>query len=267
MDKSAVAAELLRRGVPPEEIAKRGFPEVAQMGRTGMIAPRLDAPDKIALRSAYVKDYDKISKRREDLGRHYEATSNLDRFHNLNHQTGTGGVLNNIPFVKDAVEALNPAVREMSGIASVLQGKARPADSGSTSDFEQRLYRQGVPSPEKPGPVNESIINYQKGVLAEESDRTAFDEEFLRRNGSLSGSQEAWARFVTANPYVVTDPHGHARLNKQRTDWRVHFGLSKAQPKAAGGGADPLRGIREGQIVEQDGVRYKRVGSSMVPVK
>jgi hypothetical protein len=266
MDKSAIAAELLRRGVAPDEIARRGFPEVAQMGRTGMIAPRLDAPDKVALRSAYVKDYDKLSKRREDLGRYYETTSNLDRFHTLNHQTGTGGILNNIPFVKDAVEALNPSVREMSGIASGLQGKARPAGSGATSDFEQRLYRQGVPSPEKPGPVNESIINYQKGVLAEESDRTAFDEEFMRRNGSLSGSQEAWARYVARNPYTVSDPHGHARLNPNRADWRVHFGLQKPQPKAAPGG-DPLKGIRQGQIVEQGGQRYKRVGNQMVPVK
>ena len=265
-DRTAIAAELLRRGVSPDEIAAAGFPEVAQMGRTGLVAPRLAAPDKIAERGAYIRDYDKLSKRREALGRFYGDTTNLDRFYELNSRQGTGGWQNIVPVVKDAYEALDPTAAEMSGIASTLQGKARPVGSGATSDFEQRLYRMGVPSPEKKGPVNESIIHYMKGVLQEESDRTAFDEEFLRRNGSLAGSQEAWARYVTANPYTVTDRHGHSRLNGRRQDWRAHFGLAKPAPQAQAK-SDPFPGIREGQTVVQGGQKYRRFGNSMVPVK
>jgi hypothetical protein len=253
MDKEAIAAELLRRGVPPEKIAEAGYPEVAQMGRAGMIAPRLQGPDKIATRGAYIRDYDKLSKRRETLGRYYGDTTDLARFHDLNTRVGSGGLENNLPILKDYMEWSSPERQEMSGIASKLQGKARVVGSGATSDFEQRLYRMGVPSPEKTGPTNDSIINYMRGVIQEESDRTAFDEEFIRRNGSLSGSQEAWARYVSAHPYTVTGKGGRSTPNAKRQDWRVYFGLSRsagAPPPSittgaprVGGADDPL-GIR-----------------------
>src|SRR5690606_4058253 len=98
------------------------------------------------------------------------------------------------------------------------------------------LYRMGVPSPEKKGPTNTNIIAHMKGVMAEEGDRLAFQEEFLRRNGSLSGSQEAWARYVTSNPYTVQGEGGRARLNAKRASWRQHFGIEDAPQRPPSGG-------------------------------
>lgn len=244
----AIVQELIGRGVPVEDI-ERVNPALGARVRSGIIAPRLTAPDRVAERAAYVRDYDKISKRREELGRYYGDNENLDRFWELNSRQGTGGLQNLVPFVKDAYEAMSGPTKEMAGIASALQGKARPVGSGATSDFEQRLYRMGVPSPEKKGPTNQSIIAYMKGVLQEESDRTAFDEEFLRRNGSLSGSQEAWARYVNAHPYITQDDHGHSRINSGRSDWRTYFRVGGAPRRSPAGNAprkapaDPL-GIR-----------------------
>ena len=249
MDKQQIAEELLRRGVSPDEIARAGYGQVAQQGRTGLIAPRLEGPDPVATRGAYLRDYGKLSERRETLGRHTPNLAQLDRFQQLNRNQRTGGIqhqemtgwerLNPVSWVGavgNAVARFDPEVQEMSGIASGLQGQARPPGSGATSDFEQRLYRMGVPSPEKRGPVNDNIIRYQKGVIAEERDRTAFDEEFMRRNGSLSGSAEAWTRYVTANPYIVTDNKGRTTLNEGRQDWRSYFGLA-APTGAPGGGS------------------------------
>ena len=240
MDKEQIAQELIRRGVSPDEIAAAGYGQTAQQGRTGLIAPRLEAPDPVAQRGAYIRDYGKLSERREGLGRHASNLAQLDRFQQLNQGQRTGGIqhqdLGGWNPVQSINEAMNPRLKEMSGIASGLQGQARPVGSGATSDFEQRLYRMGVPSPEKPGPVNDNIIRYQKGVVAEERDRTAFDEEFMRRNGSLSGSAEAWARYVTANPYIVTDSQGRTTLNDGRQDWRTHFGLTAPQGAGSGQG-------------------------------
>lgn len=249
MDKEQIAQELIRRGVPPERLAAAGYGQVAQQARTGLIAPKLEAPDPVAARGAYLSDYKRLSERREGLGKYASNLGQLDRFQQLNRNQRTGGIQHqdyqgwelanpaNLPgIIGNAVAKFDPEVQEMSGIASGLQGQARPIGSGATSDFEQRLYRMGVPSPEKRGPVNDNIIRYQKGVIAEERDRTAFDEEFMRRNGSLSGASEAWARYTQTNPYIVTDNKGRTNLNGKRQDWREYFGLQAPQKPAGGQG-------------------------------
>jgi hypothetical protein len=83
-----------------------------------------------------------------------------------------------------------------------------------------------VPSVEKLGPVNQDIINYQRGVLKEEKDRLAFMETYQRLNGgSLNGAADAWSRYVSANPYTVTQGK-RVKLNTNRRDWQTHFGLT-----------------------------------------
>lgn len=237
-----IAQKLLSMGITPDQIAEAN-PAIGRRVQAGLIAPHLVAPDKIAERGAFIKDYSDLNSQRDELGKMYPMTSELDRFHKINERQPTGGIdkqdydgweranpLNWPGMAGHAFTQYDPEVKELSGIASGLQGKARPVGSGATSDFEQRLYRMGVPSPEKQGPTNDNIINYQKGVLAEQSDRLAFQEEFLRRNGSLSGSQQAWGRYIAGNPYVVTDDHG-TRANPRRADWKDHFGV--AEPRAA----------------------------------
>lgn len=286
MSADRIVQELLSRGVPPEEI-ERINPALGQRARTGMVAPRIAAPDKVAERGAYIRDYGKLSERREAFLPHQSKATNLDRFQQLNRVQPTGGwmeqqidgwervnPLNWPSMLGQSIIKYDPEYQEMSGIASGLQGAARPSGSGATSDFEQRLYRMGVPSPEKKGPVNGSIVNYMRGVVQEENDRLAFDEEFMRRNGSLSGSAEAWSRYVSANPYTTIRPSdGRVNPNANRKDWRTHFGVGGAargaparSPAANAPRKDPFPGIRDGQIVEQGGRRYRRQGAQMVPV-
>lgn len=247
-----IARELMNRGVDPAEISRIN-PTLGRQAQAGLIAPRLEAPDKIAQRGVYIRDYSSINDAREGLARTYPMTTDLDRFEALNERQPTGGIeyqdyqgwevvnpLNWPGMVGGVFAKQDPEYKEMSGISSGLQGKARPVGSGATSDFEQRLYRMGVPSPEKQGPTNQSIIAYQKGVMSEENDRLAFQEEFLRRNGSLAGSQQAWSRYVGANPYTVTGEGGRSALNTRRQDWKEHFGLAapaQAAPRQVGAGS------------------------------
>jgi hypothetical protein len=230
LSKEDIAAELLRRGVPPDRIRQAGYGQIAQQGEAGLIAPRFSIGDKVGDRQLTTRDYGQIRDERERLGRFYPDMTTLDRFHQLNAETGTGGLQHqDWNPIHGLVEMVNPRLKEMSGIASTLQGKARPVGSGATSDFEQRLYRMGVPSPEKAGPVNDSIENYMRGVLNEENDRLAFQEEFIRRNRTLNGAQEAWTRYVMKHPYTVTDPKTRQTVpNGRRQDWKTYFGLGPA---------------------------------------
>jgi len=210
---------------------------------------RFTTGDQVADRQIVVDQGKKLNADRDALARAYPVVSQLDRFEGLNKAQRTGGIQHQDPDGWGQVNPLSwpgtvgkwfadqdPEIKEMSGIASGLQGQARPAGSGATSDFEQRLYRQGVPAPDKRGKTNQNIIRYQKGVIAEEDDRLAFQEEFMRRNGSLNGSQAQWGRYLAKNPYTVVDKGGATKPNSGRADWKEHFGLQApraAAPKAA----------------------------------
>ena len=261
VDKAEIAAELIRRGVSPDEIAAAGFGQVAQQGRTGMIAPRFTTGNEKADQAIVGDQGKKLNADRDALGRAFPVISQLDRFSELNQEQRTGGIQHqtygdspgerwnplNIPgMVGHAFASRDPQFQEMSGIASVLQGQARPAGSGATSDFEQRLYRQGVPSPDKQGRVNQSIIEYQRGVVAEESDRLAFNEDFFRRNGSLNGAQEAWGRYVAANPYTRPSKGGRSEPNAKRQAWREYFGVAPQPARRAPTPASKPAGRQKG---------------------
>jgi len=235
-EKLAPEGTVIRMG-NGEMRVKRGGQWVPQaVGQNGFTSSSpLRAPDPVAQRNVFSKDYDVLRGDRERLGRFYPTVSQLDRFENINLQQPTGGFQHRdmSGWVKPVVELFNPKLQDMAGISSILQGQARPVGSGATSDFEQRLYRQGVPSPEKEGPNNQSIIAYQKGVLYEERDRLAFSEAFLNQNGSLAGSQEAWTNYVMANPYTVMDQKSRTRLNNKRQNWDEYFGVRGAARPAA----------------------------------
>lgn len=228
IDKQAIAEELLRRGVSPDELAKAGYGQIAQQGRTGLIAPKMDFGDPAGERQTARDDYKELGKRRAQTNTYSGVNSALDRFQSLNERTNTGGIMNGPVGSKRSglISMMDPKVGEMDAITSGLQGKARPAGSGATSDFEQRLYRQGVPSSDKAGPVNASIRTYMKSVLSEDSDRVAFEDEYFRKNRNLANSAEAWTRYVSAHPYAMTDSKGNYVKNPKRADWRQYFGIS-----------------------------------------
>jgi hypothetical protein len=237
LTKEQIAAELIRRGVPPQRLAQAGYAQVARQGETGLIAPPLAAPDAVAARAAYGKDYGMLRDAREAAGRIGPVDAQLERFQQLNQTQRTGGIqhqsyegfekvnpFNWLGMIGEQFARYDPEIKGMSAIASELQGKARPPGSGATSDYEQRLYRQGVPSPDKPGDVNDAIVTYMRSTMNEETDRLAFQEEFLRRNGSLSGAAQAWTRYTKANPYSVAKGSSY-KPNTARQPWDEYFGI------------------------------------------
>lgn len=273
VSKEAIAAELIRRGVDPEIIRAKGYGTIADQARAGFIVPKVSMGDKVGDRQVRVNEARSLNEQRDKVAPFANDLAQVERFVAINREQPTGGIqhktydtagekinpLNWPGMVGNAFMQFDPEYQELSGIASGLQGKARPAGSGATSDFEQRLYRMGVPSPEKDGRVNQSIATYMKGVMAEENDRLAFEERFLAANGTRSGAQAAWSRYVEANPYIVTTKsRGMVRTvpNRRRTDWQTAFGLAPASRSQGGrgggrGGGAPARsdplGIRGGK--------------------
>lgn len=225
--------------------------DITQQRERGFAVDPLQGPDPVANRQVYANEAKQLGADRLAYSNARDEQGNLDRFRTLNREQGTGGWLLNTPGISDAISSWDSQINEMGGIASQLQGRARPVGSGATSDYEQRLYRQGVPSPEKPGPVNGAIIERRTAVRREEADRLAFREEFFRHNGTLSGADEAWTGYVSSNPYLVTGRGGTPYQNNRRLPWREYFGLNATQagrPARGSSRDNPVTGLTDVQI-------------------
>lgn len=267
-DRRAIAAELIRRGVSPDTIAQAGFPEVAQQGRSGFIGQRPVAPDATAARQVWVDQSKKINDQQERVAAQYPTQAELDRFMALNRRQRTGGIqhqeydgwekmnpMNWPGMAGNVVAKYDPEVREMAGIASRLQGEARPQGSGATSDFEQRLYRAGVPSPEKTGTTNQNIVRRRQAIMQEEQDRLAFTEAFLKQNGTTNGAANAWGQYVSRNPYTTETTKGQVVMNPKRQDWAVYMGLAPA-PRA-----QPARGAPTSRDQQNQALKARSAGA------
>lgn len=211
--KQQAIEELRRRGIDPTPYMNQ-----AQVGSGFISSQPNSAPDEIAKRQQYGVDYKSLSQASEAYASQQDALRRANTFLDLNKQSATGLGQNIWP-------AWDPRQQQMEGITSYLQGLARPKGSGATSDYEQRLYRQGVPSRTKSGEANQSIINYMNAVAHSEQDRLAFRQAYLNQNGTLSGADDAWTNYVSKNPYSKVSDKGIEYENPNRQDWRSYFGV------------------------------------------
>ena len=204
-------------------------------------APASSAPDPIARRAEYTAQNKQLNDERAALGNYQSMGQDLDTFDHLNQQRGTGGFFNAVPGFKGINEINSPNLQQMSQIGSKLQVASVVKGQGSISDFERKLFAQGVPTTDKYGGVNSNITAYMRSKLAEENDRLDFQEHYLSSNGTTAGSQRAWSAYTQANPYIANSPTandsypatGKAALISNRQPWQSYFGLAHPAQGAA----------------------------------
>jgi len=177
------------------------------------------APTPQAQTDAYKTDLERIQKDRDELAKYNSQPAALNQFLALNKNTATGGLgmdpeqtgfntVNPMNWLGMAMRQLpggvthSPQLQLMESITTPMQGAIRPPGTGSTSNFEQTLYRTGVPSVDKLGSANQSIIANRIAVINEQQDRLNFKEKYLATHGTLNGAEQEFQKYVTANPYT-----------------------------------------------------------------
>lgn len=157
----------------------------------------------------------------------------MNRFGQLNRQQSTGGIaqgdwLPNFIAPNDVVE--------MRGLASKMTPTERPAGSGATSDFEQRLYREAIPSPDKPGPVNANIRAFRQAMVDDAQQLQDFKEQYLNQYGHLNGVNKAWSDYKKANPLLSNyQSVDNFQINPKRqslADWMASGGAQQRQQQS-----------------------------------
>ena len=217
--KAEVMAELAKRGV---NIATIGIDATAPgsgylSGGSGRAVP-----------ASVEKE---LSGYRQNTNNALAARSNAMRFQDLNKENRTGGIMGSLPFR----DKFDPGFAEMKAIGEKLIPAQREPGSGTMSDADVAMYRAATLSTAKPKGANDGIAKVIRAGAIRQADQSAFMEEWAKRNGGLTGAQEAWSAYSNANPLFRVEG-GNTQVNGW-TPWRKWFGVEMAKPQGAGAGS------------------------------
>lgn len=176
-----------------------GRPASTQGAAATNSAPWSGMPAKQAdeMRSKlYETEAKKLEALRQKVENGQAVMQDLERFGVLNRNTGTGGIQDRIGWLPSFTDDK----REMEAITSRLAPNQRPVGSGSSSDRDVSLFLAGLPSIDKPGPVNANIRTQYTNELSRARAELAFKEAYLAKNGHLNGVEQAWAAQGAGKP-------------------------------------------------------------------
>lgn len=142
--------------------------------------------------------------------------ADTERFARLAEEQDTGGLFA-IPILGDALASGAVAlgdeqVDEMREISARLTPQQRPAGSGATSDFEQRLYGRSVPAVGRTEGANQAVIDRGRSRAGESQRRAEFFDWYASRNGTLQGAEQAWNNIYRPPPVGADSPEPRANV-------------------------------------------------------
>lgn len=154
------------------------------------------------------QDRDALQALRDDAANTLSTAQAANEFVRYNEKSPTGGLVGRpiIPLTKaipgaplwgDVGAALSGdnGWSQMKAISSALAPAQRQPGSGSSSNIDVAMFKEALPNIDAPGPANR--LNAER--LQTKSDmaaaRSAFMDEWFRRNGSLVGAEQQFASF------------------------------------------------------------------------
>lgn len=152
-----------------------------------------------------------------------------------------------------------------AGGADMARAERTPGE-GAVSDFDAKQFLKIVPGPGRTEEFNTRALQAREAAFRATQDKVQFLDEFRRRNGNLTGAEDAWLRYSQANPILNPEldlNRPETLLNPNRQDWRTFFGLTPAQPAPAPApGAGPQSG---GMVTVTNGTETLMIPAEDVP--
>jgi len=180
-------------GAPAGGVAPAGLTRLPDGSLITGAGPRGGAPRRVGGLS--VQEQKQLADTRTIGSRLRTDLADTERFARLAQEQPTGGLMA-LPLIggliSDFRAAGDPEIDEMREISARLTPAQRPAGSGATSDFEQRLYGRSVPSVNRTPQANEAVINRGRSRAGEAQLRSEFMDSWASRNGTLQGAEQAW---------------------------------------------------------------------------
>lgn len=167
-----------------------------------------------------------------------QFVQDAERFQQLNANTTTGPLAGATPvaWIRKALGSTD--LQEMDSIASKLVPRMRVPGSGTTSDFDARMFQRSTVGVDKDKSVNDSIASGYVASGKVQKDRAEFMRAYLEANGTLRGADQNWSNYVNANPIFDPTSPENPRINPNRVNWRQYF-ANGGQPSGQGTNSRP----------------------------
>lgn len=162
-----------------------------------------------------------------------QLAQDAKRFKDLNEKTSTGPVSGSAP-IAWARKLGNADLQEMESISNKLVPQMRQPGSGSTSDFDAKMFAKGTIGIDKDKKANDAIA---LGMIAKSKlnqDRADFMRAYLEGNGTLRGADQAWTKYTNANPIFDPANEHTPSINANRIHWRQFFSGNQADSQPQG---------------------------------
>lgn len=118
----------------------------------------------------------------------------LDKFGEYNRRNATGGLYDKLMPDWAHTGEHSSMIAEQNKLTPLQ----RPAGSGATSDFEQKMYKMGLPNIGNTGNTNAQIRLATQALIDVRAARLAHHEQYLAKFGHLNGAESAFAPQVAA---------------------------------------------------------------------
>jgi hypothetical protein len=217
--------------------------------------PALSSRGKSNLVEAEKKRWEKRAAANEEaLKTANGMIGDMQRFRVLNSQTDTGGWSNTQ--IGGAIKGLyDPDIKEMQAISARIAPTLRQPGSGSTSDYDAKMFMAGTVGIDKPKSVNENIAQAAIAAAQNMIDKAQFEDAYFNTYKHTQGMEAAWQRYLNANPIfdpnAAKDSYG---LNGGRQTWKEFFQNGEKprerRPEAPGGGSTVLRFDQNGNQIQ-----------------
>ncbi len=161
------------------------------------------------------------------------------RFMQLNQKVDTGGITDKFAPGR-WVQSFGPEYAEMQAITAKVVPTLREPGSGSTSDFDMRMFERGTIGVDKPKPANDVIAQGYISRAKNAQDYADFRATYLEQNGTLQGANKEWSQYLNSNPIFDPTYPEVPRLNDKRVPWRDYFAAKLNKAPAQLPGVDPV---------------------------
>jgi hypothetical protein len=190
-----------------------------------------DAKQKAMLQSrVYSAAEASLSKEREEVIAKNGVSQDTSRFLELNSKIPTGGLSDKYALGQWA-QSFGSDYSEMQAITAKLVPLMRAPGSGSTSDFDAKMFKQGTVGVDKPKATNESIATALIARAKQADDYVTFKQDYLQQNGTLQGADQYWKEYANNNPIFDPKKPNSFTLNKNRKSYQDYFATNSPVTK------------------------------------
>jgi hypothetical protein len=138
---------------------------------------------------------------------------------------------------------------------------------GAITDREMGSFREAAPNSGQTPEANQMIARVMRAGAERVRTRTAFFENWARKNGSLEGAEEVWSDFMEENPVITSEggrltvqPDGNINAYLNRKPLSAYTPEAISQMSAAELAQVPIERMTDAQLSALES-RFMQIGS------